>query len=247
MDNIRQKLALKKYPPEKILFLESLTGEEVVDYAMLNENFEIGHFKNHESFNIVFCEDVSSDSWISLNDFKFKKCLGQGASASVFLVRHRGTGRLYALKQIEKTYFVEFKRMEQVLREKKIMAEIINDFPFVAKLYASFESDKHLNFLLEFYPGGEMFFHLQKRRLTENEAKLYFAEMVLTFEFLHREKVIYRDLKVIFILKQPENIMIDFQGHARLTDFGLCKINLTKEDLTTSYCGSIEYMAPEIK
>ena len=58
--------------------------------------------------------------------------------------------------------------MEQVLREKKIMAEIIHDFPYVATLYASFESDKHLNFLLEFYPGGELFFHLQKRRLSES-------------------------------------------------------------------------------
>lgn len=75
-----------------------------------------------------------------MTDFWFKRCLGQGASASVFLVRHRGNGKLYALKQIEKTYFVEFKRMEQILREKKIMTEIIKDFPYVAKLYASFES-----------------------------------------------------------------------------------------------------------
>lgn len=197
MDSVREKLGPKKYPVDKILFLESLTGDEVMDFALQNDKFEISHFKNHENFSLVIQEDVSSESWISLNDFRFRKCLGQGASASVFLVRHRYTGKLYALKQIEKNYFVEFKRMEQVLREKRIMSEIICDFPFVANLYASFESDKHLNFLLEFYPGGEMFFHLQKRRLTENEAKLYFAEMVLTFEFLHERKVIYRDLKVL--------------------------------------------------
>ena len=168
MDHIRQKLSQKKYPPEKIIFLESLHGDEVLDYALQIETYEISNFKNHENFNVVMSEDVISESYISLNDFRFKKCLGQGASASVFLVRHRGTGRLYALKQIEKNYFVEFKRMEQVLREKKIMSELISEFPYVAKLYASFESDKHLNFLLEFYPGGEMFFHLQKRRLVES-------------------------------------------------------------------------------
>ncbi len=61
-------------------------------------------------------EDVSCDNMISLNDFRFMKCLGQGASASVFLVRHRGNGRLYALKQIENPYVVEFKRIEPVLR-----------------------------------------------------------------------------------------------------------------------------------
>ena len=60
------------------------------------------------------------------------KCLGSGASSHVFLVRHRGNGRLYALKQIDKSYFVEFKRVEQILREKKIMTEVVNNFPFMA-------------------------------------------------------------------------------------------------------------------
>lgn len=76
------------------------------------------------------------------------------------------------------------------------MAELLEDFPFVAKLHASFESERHLNFLLEFYPGGEMFFHLQRQRLSEEEAKVYFCEMILTFEFLHNKKIVYRDLKV---------------------------------------------------
>ena len=106
MDQIRQKLSQKKYPPEKIIFLESLHGDEVLDYALQIDTYEISNFKNHENFNIIMSEDVICQSYISLNDFRFKKCLGQGASASVFLVRHRGTGKLYALKQIEKGYFV---------------------------------------------------------------------------------------------------------------------------------------------
>ena len=110
----------------------------MVDYSLQISNYPISNYKNHEKLSLVMQEDVSSDSLISLNDFKFMKCLGQGASASVFLVRHRGNGKLYALKQIEKSYFVEFKRIEQVLREKKIMAEYLEDFPFVAKLHASF-------------------------------------------------------------------------------------------------------------
>jgi serine/threonine protein kinase len=77
-------------------------------------------------------EDVKSRDYISLGDFTFLKCLGSGASANVFLVRHRGNGRLYALKQVDKGYFVEFKRMEQILREKKIMTEVVNNFPFMA-------------------------------------------------------------------------------------------------------------------
>lgn len=72
----------------------------------------------------------------------------------MYLVRRKTSGKLYALKQIDKEYFVEFKRMEQILRERKILSEIVKEFPFCAKLYGSFESQKHLNFLLEYYPGG---------------------------------------------------------------------------------------------
>lgn len=79
------------------------------------------------------------------------------------------------------------------------MIEMINDISFATRLIASFESEKFLNFVIEYYPGGEMFFHLQKRRLSEEEAKLYVAEMVIAFEKLHERKIIYRDLKVMFL------------------------------------------------
>lgn len=93
--------------------------------------------------------------------------------------------------------------MEQILREKKILSEVVHDFPFVAMLHASFESERHLNFLLEYYPGGELFLHLQRRRFSEHEAKLYFCEIVLTFEHLHKNRIIYRDLKVLVCRRSP--------------------------------------------
>ena len=83
---------------------------------------------------------MRSEKLISLNDFIFVKCIGQGASAIVSLVRHKENGQLYALKQISKEYFTEYKRMEQVLREKKIMIKFLSYFAFTAKLMASFES-----------------------------------------------------------------------------------------------------------
>jgi len=84
-----------------------------------------------------------------------------------------------------------------VLREKKILSEMISDLPFVTQLEASFESECYLNFLLEFYPGGEFFYHLSHLKLTEDYAKIYFAEILLTMEQLHKRKILYRDLKVI--------------------------------------------------
>jgi serine/threonine protein kinase len=94
-------------------------------------------------------------------------CLGSGVSCAVYLVRHCSNGKLYALKQIKKDYFNHFRVLEAVLREKKIMSELINDLEFVTRLESSFESYQHLNFLLEFYPGGELFYHLTNRKLKE--------------------------------------------------------------------------------
>lgn len=139
---------------------------------------------------------------------------------------------------IKKSHLSDFKRIEQLLRERKILKEA-NDNNFIATLHACFESDNHLNFLLEFYPGGELFFHLQTKRLKEHEAKFYFIETLFCFEYLHDNKVLYRDLK-------PENIVLDLDGHLKLTDFGLSKIGLMEEELTNSFCGSPEYMAPEV-
>ena len=111
MTTLKRKLSQKNFPVDKLILLESINGDEVVDYSLQISNYPISNYKNHEKFSLVMQEDVSYDNLISLNDFKFMKCLGQGASASVFLVRHRANGKLYALKQIEKSYFVEFKRI----------------------------------------------------------------------------------------------------------------------------------------
>jgi len=101
----------KKFPVQKIIFLETLDNREVIDYSLQIGKYGIKNFADNEQFKLVLKEEVEMKSEISLTDFWFKRCLGQGASASVFLVRHRGNGKLYALKQIEKAYFVEFKRM----------------------------------------------------------------------------------------------------------------------------------------
>ena len=94
--------------------------------------------------------------------------------------------------------------------------------------------------VLEFCPGGELFLHLlKKRRFSETNARIIIAEIILALEHLHKENIIYRDLK-------PENVLVDLDGHIKLTDFGLCRLNFTKEDLSKSLCGSPEYMCPEM-
>ena len=89
--------------------------------------------------------------------------------------------------------------------------------PFIMKLQFSFQDEAHLYLIMEFINGGELFYHLKKdKKFDEDRAKFYAAELVLALEYLHTEGVVYRDVK-------PENILIDSEGHVRLTDFGLSK------------------------
>jgi serum/glucocorticoid-regulated kinase 2 len=110
---------------------------------------------------------------------------------------------------------------------------------FIVRLVATFACKDYLCFLMEYSPGGELFFHLQNNRFSEDEVRVYFAEVVCAVQDLHLNKVLYRDLK-------PENILIDLDGHLNLTDFGLSRVGLEDEQLTYSFCGSPEYMPPEI-
>lgn len=148
--------------------MSSCDGLEIVDYTLTLPNYPVWNYRNHEPFRLLLEEVVCDDTTPMLADFTFLKCIGNGASSQVYLVRHNSNGQLYALKQIGKEYFKDFKRMEQVLREKKIMTDIVADLTFVIKLYCSFESCYFLNFLFEFYPGGELFYHLRQAKFTED-------------------------------------------------------------------------------
>lgn len=86
--------------------------------------------------------------------------------------------------------------------------------------------------------GGELFFHLCQQKFTEERARFYAAEILLALNCLHTNGVIYRDLK-------PENVLLDSEGHIRLTDFGLSK-HLTTQKVTDTFCGTPEYLAPEV-
>lgn len=93
---------------------------------------------------------------------------------------------------------------------------------------------------MDLCPGGELFYYINKfKRFGENQAKIYFAEILLTIEYLHSNNVLYRDLK-------PENILVDENGHIKITDFGLSRMDFTKQDLAETFCGSPEYMSPEM-
>ncbi|CAD8156679.1 unnamed protein product [Paramecium octaurelia] len=235
---------IKEHPltpnPNQLIGLKTVSGALTLDYILSRpedrSSFPLNKLKQNEWLIGIYKQQTGQ---LSLKDFVFEKCIGKGGTSEVYLIRHKGNARLYALKMIKKHYITDCRRLEQVLREKKILSNVLNQSPFIVPLYATFATREHLCFLMEYSPGGEMFFHLQNYRFTEDEAKKYFCEVICTLEELHKHKVLYRDLK-------PENILIDIRGHIQLTDFGLSKLDLMNEDVTHSFCGSPEYMPPEI-
>lgn len=112
--------------------------------------------------------------------------------------------------------------------------------PFIVKLHFAFQTPERLYFVIDFLNGGELFFHLRKeQRFSESRARFYAAEITLALGCLHQNGIIYRDLK-------PENVILDSEGHIKLTDFGLSKLAVSGDKLTYTFCGTPEYLAPEI-
>lgn len=154
-------------------------------------------------------------------------------------MRKRDTKRIYAMKVLSKKEIVAKKEVAHTIGERKILQRSL-ECPFLVGLKFSFQTEKELYFVTDYKSGGELFWHLQKEgRFSEDRARFYIAELVLALEHLHKYNIVYRDLK-------PENILLDATGHIALCDFGLSKPDLSNDQLTNTFCGTTEYLAPEV-
>ncbi|GEQ67051.1 hypothetical protein JCM33374_g714 [Metschnikowia sp. JCM 33374] len=175
---------------------------------------------------------------LSIEDFDLLKVIGKGSFGKVMQVMKKDTKQIYALKTLRKQHIVSRMEVTHTLAERTVLARINN--PFIVPLKFSFQSPEKLYLVLSFINGGELFYHLQKSgKFSLDRSRFYIAELLTALESLHDLDVIYRDLK-------PENILIDYQGHIALCDFGLCKLNMTNDDKTNTFCGTPEYLAPEL-
>uniref|UniRef100_A0AAQ4QND2 Ribosomal protein S6 kinase n=1 Tax=Gasterosteus aculeatus aculeatus TaxID=481459 RepID=A0AAQ4QND2_GASAC len=174
------------------------------------------------------------------SQFQLLKVLGQGSYGKVFLVRKiRGVdrGQLYAMKVLKKATLKVRDRVRSKM-ERDILAEV--NHPFIVKLHYAFQTEGKLYLILDFLRGGDLFTRLSKEVMfTEDDVKFYLAELALALDHLHSLGIIYRDLK-------PENILLDEEGNIKITDFGLSKEAIDHDKRAYSFCGTIEYMAPEV-
>jgi serum/glucocorticoid-regulated kinase 2 len=231
-----------------------LISSKTIDLSFENINNPI-RLKNHDAVVFDneypdFLESTNGDILMSIDyrpnenkhltidDFDLLKVIGKGSFGKVMQVRKKDSGKIYALKAIRKSHIVSRSEVTHTLAERTVLARVDN--PFIVPLKFSFQSPEKLYLVLSFINGGELFYHLQREGKFElSRARFYTCELLSALECLHSLDVIYRDLK-------PENILLDYKGHIALCDFGLCKLNMKNQDKTSTFCGTPEYLAPEL-
>ncbi|KAI8495889.1 PREDICTED: serine/threonine-protein kinase Sgk3-like isoform X2 [Branchiostoma belcheri] len=173
------------------------------------------------------------------SDFDFLKVIGKGSFGKVLLARHKTDSNFYAVKVLQKKVIMKRNEAKHIMAERNVLLKNLKH-PFLVGLHYSFQTPDKLYFVLDYVNGGELFFHLQRERyFPEPRARFYAAEIASALGYLHSLNIIYRDLK-------PENILLDSQGHVVLTDFGLCKEGIEASATTSTFCGTPEYLAPEV-
>lgn len=249
--NLRQQQQQQEYEEQQLSNRQSLHSELS---GKLDPRHSLDSDKSHEGSTQADSQyqEVSSKSdkshhshkrhrpKVGLDDFNFLAVLGRGNFGKVMLGRSYRTKQLCAVKVLKKDMIIDNGEIASMHAEKEVFLVANREqHPFLINLHCCFQTANRIYFVMEYVPGGDLMWHVQKATFSQRRAKFYAAEVLLALKYLHENGIVYRDLKL-------DNIMLSVDGHIKIADYGLCKPDMWYGKTTNTFCGTPEFMAPEI-